>query len=88
MGLIHEGGPVRHTLTDILGAEDAFGDMDFKGGRHPERDHCAPARHQARRPSRASVLAAVADPGQGQPGWTILDVMREAIDVPGRGDEP
>ena len=29
MGLIYEGGEYR-TLTDILGAEDAFGDMDFK----------------------------------------------------------
>src|SRR6185312_822106 len=29
MGLIHEGGQYV-TLTDILGAEDAFGDMDFK----------------------------------------------------------
>ena len=29
MGLIHEGGEYV-TLTDILGAEDAFGDMDFK----------------------------------------------------------
>jgi polyribonucleotide nucleotidyltransferase len=29
MGLIHEGGDYI-TLTDILGSEDAFGDMDFK----------------------------------------------------------
>jgi polyribonucleotide nucleotidyltransferase len=29
MGLIHDGGRYL-TLTDILGAEDAFGDMDFK----------------------------------------------------------
>ncbi|MFV1960768.1 MAG: polyribonucleotide nucleotidyltransferase [Acidimicrobiia bacterium] len=29
MGLIHEDGEYT-TLTDILGAEDAFGDMDFK----------------------------------------------------------
>jgi polyribonucleotide nucleotidyltransferase len=29
MGLIHEDGKYT-TLTDILGAEDAFGDMDFK----------------------------------------------------------
>ncbi|HVL33038.1 MAG TPA: polyribonucleotide nucleotidyltransferase [Actinomycetota bacterium] len=29
MGLIYEDGEYR-TLTDILGAEDAFGDMDFK----------------------------------------------------------
>ena len=29
MGLVYEGGTYT-TLTDILGAEDAFGDMDFK----------------------------------------------------------
>jgi polyribonucleotide nucleotidyltransferase len=29
MGLVYEGGKYT-TLTDILGAEDAFGDMDFK----------------------------------------------------------
>jgi polyribonucleotide nucleotidyltransferase len=29
MGLVHDGGAYV-TLTDILGAEDAFGDMDFK----------------------------------------------------------
>ncbi len=29
MGLVYEGGDYA-TLTDILGAEDAFGDMDFK----------------------------------------------------------
>ncbi len=29
MGLVYDGGPYV-TLTDILGAEDAFGDMDFK----------------------------------------------------------
>jgi polyribonucleotide nucleotidyltransferase len=29
MGLVHEGGAYV-TLTDILGSEDAFGDMDFK----------------------------------------------------------
>jgi len=29
MGLVYEGGEYT-TLTDILGAEDAFGDMDFK----------------------------------------------------------
>ena len=36
-------------LTDILGAEDAFGDMDFKVRRHQGVRHRAAARHQARR---------------------------------------
>jgi polyribonucleotide nucleotidyltransferase len=35
MGLIHEEGEYV-TLTDILGAEDAFGDMDFKVAGTPE----------------------------------------------------
>ena len=48
MGLIHEGGSYV-TLTDILGAEDAFGDMDFKVAGTKGRHHRPAARHQARR---------------------------------------
>ena len=48
MGLIHEGGEYV-TLTDILGAEDAFGDMDFKVAGHQGRRHRAAAGHQAGR---------------------------------------
>ena len=47
MGLISEGGEYV-TLTDILGAEDAFGDMDFKVAGTRVR-HRPPARHQAHR---------------------------------------
>jgi polyribonucleotide nucleotidyltransferase len=35
MGLVYEGGEYA-TLTDILGAEDAFGDMDFKVAGTPQ----------------------------------------------------
>ena len=51
MGLIHEGGQYV-TLTDILGAEDAFGDMDFKVAGTEQVDHRAAAGHQARRHPR------------------------------------
>ena len=57
MGLVSDdvevdgGGTERRfvTLTDILGAEDAFGDMDFKVRRHQGLRHRAAAGHQARR---------------------------------------
>jgi polyribonucleotide nucleotidyltransferase len=39
-------------LTDILGAEDAFGDMDFKVAGTRDVRHGHPARHQARRSAR------------------------------------
>ena len=48
MGLISEGGEYV-TLTDILGAEDAFGDMDFKVAGTREFRHRPAARHQAHR---------------------------------------
>ena len=61
MGLVSDdvevegGGTERRfvTLTDILGAEDAFGDMDFKCRRHQGLRHRAAAGHQARRHSVA-----------------------------------
>lgn len=52
MGLISQeiDGKTHYVaLTDILGAEDAFGDMDFKVSRHQGVRHRAPAGHQARR---------------------------------------
>ena len=57
MGLVSDdvevegGGSERRfvTLTDILGAEDAFGDMDFKCRGHQGLRHRASAGHQARR---------------------------------------
>ena len=74
MGLVSDdvevegGGTERRfvALTDILGAEDAFGDMDFKVRRHQGLRHRAAARHQARRhPVAGAGRCAVA--GQGRP---------------------
>ena len=51
MGLVFAEGKYT-TLTDILGAEDAFGDMDFKVAGTVRRDHRAAARHEDRRHPR------------------------------------
>ncbi len=47
MGLIKEGKKVA-ILTDILGSEDALGDMDFKVAGTDQRDHLDPDGHQDR----------------------------------------
>jgi polyribonucleotide nucleotidyltransferase len=78
MGLVfHEGKYT--TLTDILGAEDAFGDMDFKvAGTSSSSPRCSSTRD--RRPSgrRARRRA-----GAGQAArLQILDVMHDAIAEP------
>ena len=55
MGLISgevDGKQTFVTLTDILGAEDAFGDMDFKVAGTRRVRHRSAARHQARRHPR------------------------------------
>jgi polyribonucleotide nucleotidyltransferase len=79
MGLVYEGGEYV-TLTDILGAEDAFGDMDFKVAGTSEAvtalqldtkidglpaDVLSKALHQAK-----------------EARLQILDVMNAAIDTP------
>ena len=66
MGLVYDGGTYV-TLTDILGAEDAFGDMDFKVAGTRDARHGAPARHEDRRAAcrRAGAGAAA---GQARPG--------------------
>ena len=79
MGLIYDGDKYV-TLTDILGSEDAFGDMDFKvAGTQRVRDR-PPARHQDRRPPvrgprRALEQAKVAR-------LEILEVMNATIAAP------
>ena len=45
MGLVTEGDKFA-VLTDILGKEDAFGDMDFKVTGTARRHHRAPDGHQ------------------------------------------
>jgi polyribonucleotide nucleotidyltransferase len=80
MGLIYDGGQYV-TLTDILGAEDAFGDMDFKVA--GTRDVITALQLDTKLDGiPASVLAAALTQAKGA-RLTILDVMREAIDSPG-----
>jgi polyribonucleotide nucleotidyltransferase len=80
MGLIHEGGQYV-TLTDILGAEDAFGDMDFKVA--GTRDVITALQLDTKLDGiPASVLGAALTQARAA-RLTILDVMREAIDAPG-----
>jgi len=80
MGLISEGGQYV-TLTDILGAEDAFGDMDFKVA--GTREIITALQLDTKLDGiPASVLAAALTQARGA-RLTILDVMAEAIDAPG-----
>ncbi|WP_433339080.1 polyribonucleotide nucleotidyltransferase [Spirillospora sp. CA-294931] len=79
MGLIHEGGEYV-TLTDILGAEDAFGDMDFKVA--GTRDVITALQLDTKLDGiPASVLAAALKQAKGA-RLAILDVMTEAIEAP------
>jgi len=80
MGLIHEGGQYV-TLTDILGAEDAFGDMDFKVA-GTEQVITALQLDTKLDGIPASVLGAALKQARGA-RMTILGVMREAITGPG-----
>jgi len=79
MGLIHEGGQFV-TLTDILGAEDAFGDMDFKVA-GTEQVITALQLDTKLDGIPASVLAAALKQAHGA-RMTILGVMRDAISAP------
>ncbi|HUN33817.1 MAG TPA: polyribonucleotide nucleotidyltransferase [Trebonia sp.] len=79
MGLIHEGGQYV-TLTDILGAEDAFGDMDFKVA-GTEQVITALQLDTKLDGIPASVLAAALKQAHGA-RMTILGVMRDAIAGP------
>ena len=80
MGLIHEGGSYV-TLTDILGAEDAFGDMDFKVA--GTKDVITALQLDTKLDGiPASVLGAALKQARDA-RLTILDVMREAINAPG-----
>ena len=80
MGLIHEGGQYV-TLTDILGAEDAFGDMDFKVA-GTEQVVTALQLDTKLAGIPASVLAAALKQARAA-RLTVLDVMRGAINEPG-----
>ena len=80
MGLIHEGDEYV-TLTDILGAEDAFGDMDFKVA-GTEQVITALQLDTKLDGIPASVLAGALKQARGA-RMTILGVMRDAISAPG-----
>jgi polyribonucleotide nucleotidyltransferase len=80
MGLIHEGDQYV-TLTDILGAEDAFGDMDFKVA-GTEQVITALQLDTKLDGIPASVLAGALKQARGA-RMTILGVMRDAISAPG-----
>ena len=80
MGLIHEGGQYV-TLTDILGAEDAFGDMDFKVA-GTEQVITALQLDTKLGGIPASVLGAALKQARAA-RMTVLDVMRGAITEPG-----
>jgi polyribonucleotide nucleotidyltransferase len=80
MGLINDGDEYV-TLTDILGAEDAFGDMDFKVA--GTRDVITALQLDTKLDGiPASVLAAALLQAKAA-RLAILDVMREAIEAPG-----
>jgi polyribonucleotide nucleotidyltransferase len=79
MGLIHEAGEYV-TLTDILGAEDAFGDMDFKVA--GTRELITALQLDTKLDGiPASVLSAALRQAKGA-RLAILDVMSEAIEAP------
>src|ERR1700749_589201 len=79
MGLINEGDQYV-TLTDLLGAEDAFGDMDFKVA-GTEQVITALQLDTKLDGIPASVLAAALKQAHGA-RMTILGVMRDAIAGP------
>uniref|UniRef100_UPI00398386E6 polyribonucleotide nucleotidyltransferase n=1 Tax=Lapillicoccus sp. TaxID=1909287 RepID=UPI00398386E6 len=79
MGLIFEGGEYA-TLTDILGAEDAFGDMDFKVA--GTKEFVTAIQLDTKLDGiPASVLGGALTQAR-EARLHILDVMAEAIDVP------
>jgi polyribonucleotide nucleotidyltransferase len=84
MGLINEGDDFV-TLTDILGAEDAYGDMDFKVA--GTREFVTALQLDTKLTGiPASVLGGALQQARDA-RMTILDVMSEAIAEPGEMSE-
>ncbi|MFS2293951.1 MAG: polyribonucleotide nucleotidyltransferase [Actinomadura sp.] len=79
MGLIKEGDQYV-TLTDILGAEDAFGDMDFKVA--GTRDLITALQLDTKLDGIPAAVLASALKQAKSARLAILDVMTEAIDAP------
>jgi polyribonucleotide nucleotidyltransferase len=88
MGLISDevdGKTEYVTLTDILGAEDAFGDMDFKVA--GTREFVTALQLDTKLNGIPSEVLAAALRQAHDARQTILDVMQEAIDSPGEMSE-
>ena len=79
MGLIKEGDSYA-TLTDILGAEDAFGDMDFKVAGTPQ--FVTALQLDTKLDGIPSSVLAAALQQARTARLAILEVMSEAIDEP------
>ncbi|MDQ3503768.1 MAG: polyribonucleotide nucleotidyltransferase, partial [Actinomycetota bacterium] len=79
MGLVFEGGEYA-TLTDILGAEDAFGDMDFKGA--GTKEFVTALQLDTKLDGIPSSVLADALQQARTARLAILEVMGEAIDGP------
>ena len=79
MGLVYEGGEYA-TLTDILGAEDAFGDMDFKVAGTPQ--FVTALQLDTKLDGIPSSVLASALQQARTARLAILEVMGEAIDEP------
>jgi polyribonucleotide nucleotidyltransferase len=79
MGLIKEGEQYA-TLTDILGAEDAFGDMDFKVAGTPQ--FVTALQLDTKLDGIPSAVLASALQQARSARLAILEVMSEAIDEP------
>ena len=88
MGLISgeiDGKTEYVAITDILGAEDAYGDMDFKVA--GTRDFVTALQLDTKLDGiPASVLAGALDQAR-EARLTVLEVMAEAIDAPGEMSE-
>ncbi len=79
MGLVFEGGEYV-TLTDILGAEDAFGDMDFKVA--GTKNFVTALQLDTKLDGIPSSVLTGALTQAREARLHILDVMQEAIDGP------
>ena len=79
MGLVFEGGEYA-TLTDILGAEDAFGDMDFKVA--GTKEFVTALQLDTKLDGIPSSVLAAALQQARTARLAILEVMGEAIDEP------
>ncbi|MDO4913067.1 MAG: polyribonucleotide nucleotidyltransferase [Bifidobacteriaceae bacterium] len=83
MGLVSgevDGKPVFKTLTDILGAEDAFGDMDFKVAGTSE--FITSLQLDTKLDGIPADILAAALQQAKQARTTILEVINECIDAP------